>query len=138
VVATIIEQLGEVYDVGAACPKRVGVPHIVDADELAEPAGPTGLDTGDCVLEDRGLRRLDAEATSASEESVRCRLAPQSLLPQGEPVDAALDMFGRGHLSFGYPDATAGLNRWLPLIKWFLAIPHYVVLFFLYIGVLSW
>jgi len=44
VVATIIEQLGEVYDVGAACPKRVGVPHIVDADELAEPAGPTGLE----------------------------------------------------------------------------------------------
>jgi Domain of unknown function (DUF4389) len=38
------------------------------------------------------------------------------------------------HLEFGYPDARAGLNRWLPLIKWFLAIPHYVVLFFLYIG----
>ncbi len=29
-----------------------------------------------------------------------------------------------------------GLNRWLPLVKWFLAIPHYVALFFLYIGVL--
>jgi hypothetical protein len=27
-----------------------------------------------------------------------------------------------------------GLNRWLPLVKWFLAIPHYIVLFFLYIG----
>jgi Domain of unknown function (DUF4389) len=26
------------------------------------------------------------------------------------------------------------LNRWLPLVKWLLAIPHYVVLFFLYIG----
>jgi uncharacterized membrane protein HdeD (DUF308 family) len=26
------------------------------------------------------------------------------------------------------------LNRWLPLVKWFLAIPHYIVLFFLYIG----
>ncbi len=42
------------------------------------------------------------------------------------------------HLDFGYPDAKEGLNRWLPLIKWLLAIPHYVVLFFLYIGVLSW
>jgi Domain of unknown function (DUF4389) len=38
------------------------------------------------------------------------------------------------HLDFGYPDAKEGLNRWLPLVKWFLAIPHYVVLFFLYIG----
>ena len=33
--------------------------------------------------------------------------------------------------SFAYPDAKQGLNRWLPLVKWFLAIPHYIVLFFL-------
>jgi hypothetical protein len=38
------------------------------------------------------------------------------------------------HLEFGYPDAREGLNRWLPLVKWLLAIPHYVVLFFLYVG----
>ena len=37
-------------------------------------------------------------------------------------------------LDFEYPDARLGLNRWLPLVKWFLAIPHYIVLFFLYIG----
>lgn len=37
------------------------------------------------------------------------------------------------HLEYAYPDA-AGLNRWLPLVKWLLAIPHYVVLFFLGIG----
>ena len=34
------------------------------------------------------------------------------------------------HLDFAYPDAHQ-LNRWLPLVKWFLAIPHYFVLFFL-------
>jgi hypothetical protein len=39
-------------------------------------------------------------------------------------------------LDFEYPDAARELNRWLPLVKWLLAIPHYVVLFFLYIGAL--
>ena len=38
------------------------------------------------------------------------------------------------HLDFPYPDARQGLNRWLPLVKWFLAIPHYLVLVLLYIG----
>jgi hypothetical protein len=38
------------------------------------------------------------------------------------------------HLDFAYPDPERDLNRWLPLVKWFLAIPHYIVLFFLYIG----
>src|SRR3954466_7231128 len=37
-------------------------------------------------------------------------------------------------LDFPYPDAQEGLTRWMPLVKWFLAIPHYVVLFFLSIG----
>jgi Domain of unknown function (DUF4389) len=39
-------------------------------------------------------------------------------------------------LDFPYPDAKRDLNRWLPLVKWFLAIPHYIVLFFLYIAVI--
>lgn len=46
------------------------------------------------------------------------------------------------HLNFEYPDA-GRLNRLLPLVKWFLAIPHYIVLFFLGIAaagavVLAW
>jgi Domain of unknown function (DUF4389) len=39
-------------------------------------------------------------------------------------------------LDFPYPDAREGLNRWLPLVKWLLAIPHYIVLFVLYIGLI--
>ncbi|MGE0135941.1 MAG: DUF4389 domain-containing protein [Dehalococcoidia bacterium] len=37
------------------------------------------------------------------------------------------------HVELDYPDARA-LNRWLPLVKWLLAVPHYIVLFFLVIG----
>jgi len=32
------------------------------------------------------------------------------------------------HLEIDYPDVKADLNRWMPLVKWFLAIPHYIVL----------
>jgi hypothetical protein len=32
------------------------------------------------------------------------------------------------HIEIPYPDVPKELNRWLPLVKWFLAIPHYIVL----------
>jgi Domain of unknown function (DUF4389) len=37
-------------------------------------------------------------------------------------------------LDFPYPDAERDLNRWLPLVKWLLAIPHYILLVFLSIA----
>ncbi len=38
------------------------------------------------------------------------------------------------HLDIDYPDVERDLNRWLPLVKWFLVIPHFIILFFLWIG----
>lgn len=47
------------------------------------------------------------------------------------------------HLIYVYPDVARDLNRWLPLVKWFLAIPHYFVLIFMNLAafvavVLAW
>jgi Domain of unknown function (DUF4389) len=47
------------------------------------------------------------------------------------------------HLDFPYPDAANGLSRWLPLVKWLMAIPHWILLGFLYLGaifvvILAW
>ena len=37
------------------------------------------------------------------------------------------------HLEFSYPDAEKDLNRWLPIVKWILALPHYLILIVLWV-----
>jgi hypothetical protein len=40
------------------------------------------------------------------------------------------------HLDIAYPDVPRDLNRWLPLVKWLLAIPHLIILVFLHLAVI--
>jgi Domain of unknown function (DUF4389) len=40
------------------------------------------------------------------------------------------------HLEIDYPDVKRDLNRWMPIVKWLLAIPHYIILGFLFIAAL--
>jgi len=40
------------------------------------------------------------------------------------------------HLEIPYPNAASDLNRWLPLVKWLLAIPHFIILCFLTVAAL--
>ena len=41
------------------------------------------------------------------------------------------------HLELTYPDVKQDLNKWMPLVKWLLAVPHYFVLVVLSIGALG-
>jgi hypothetical protein len=54
----------------------------------------------------------------------------ESYPPFSFTMTAQDDGIDPASLTIEYP---ATLNRWMPLVKWFLAIPHYIVLFFLYV-----
>ncbi len=38
------------------------------------------------------------------------------------------------HIDIKYPNVEKDLTNWMPLVKWFLAIPHVIVLCFMWIG----
>ncbi len=62
-------------------------------------------------------------------------LAYQALLRDEYP---STDEEQAVHIEIPYPEAERDLGRGMPLVKWFLAIPHYVILFFLGIaGIVS-
>ncbi len=47
------------------------------------------------------------------------------------------------HINIPYPNVKKDLVNWMPLVKWFLAIPHVIILCFLWIGaiiavILAW
>ena len=57
----------------------------------------------------------------------------------GEQPDSTLSFY----LDIPYPDVKAELHRGIPLVKWFLALPHLIMLCFLYITlvictIISW
>ena len=76
-----VEQFGKIADddVGAVLAQRVGLSDAVDADDEAEPARAPRGDSGECVLEDGRLLRVDAERTRGEEERVRRGLSLQVL-----------------------------------------------------------
>ena len=82
----------------------VGLPDPVDADHEAEAAGPAGGHPGERVLEDGGLRRVDAEQPGAGEERVRgavCRAAPRARAtsPSTRASSSRLEPGGGDHLA---------------------------------------
>ncbi|MDB4037598.1 DUF4389 domain-containing protein [Candidatus Thioglobus sp.] len=61
------------------------------------------------------------------------RIAAYGLLMRDEYPSTETDQAVQVELP--YPDVNKDLNRWMPLVKWFLAIPHFIALVFMFIAV---
>lgn len=73
------------------------------------------------LMTERYRWRVDSYALWMRESYPPFEFTVASEDPGGDPASVSIE----------YP---AELNRWLPLVKWLLAIPHYIVLVFLYLG----
>jgi hypothetical protein len=69
------------------------------------------------------VRAVDSQAPGPNGGADAAVAVPDPSGPPAPPYPAALEI--------SYPQE---LNRWLPLVKWLLAVPHYIALFFVGIG----
>jgi hypothetical protein len=84
-------------------PERLGMPGAVNADHVAESAGPPRCHAGQRILEDRGSRRFEPERRGAREERVRGGLAAKMLALGDNAIDPRLEQIldpgGRQHVA---------------------------------------
>ena len=62
-------------NIGAGIAQRLRLPAVIDADDAAESAGASRLDSGDCVFDDDHARRFDLEPPRCFQKSIGRRLA---------------------------------------------------------------
>jgi hypothetical protein len=117
----------------------LAIPHLVIANVLGNVAAVVALVSGFTILFTtriptglyefqvmiiRYRARTYAYAGFLHDRYPRFEFAMSAIDPGGDPVRVDIP-------------APQGWNRWLPLVKWLLAVPHYVVLFVLWAAALA-